>query len=311
MTDRNTIPIVVLGGTDRKPVTLPDAAAGDKPLSGYKGVDLKIRGKALISEVVDRLRATGLFEPIYIAGPEHIYAPLDLDATIVDTDSSFGTNLKVVEEALRRIHPNRSLAFTVCDILPDVETLRDIAARYRRATPCDLFYPLVRANAELGASQWKPTYGIIPNGEDKPVRILPGHLVIADPNALRLRFIFRLIDLAYRTRNRNMRTRRTVFLLRLIPRMLYVDMRNLLIFRAPTFTIEVLRAGLGAVRDLHAGTLSQTQVEDALRKIIVRGRHRRLHPARQVHVPVVDALSLALDIDTEAEARAVGAEHVD
>lgn len=302
-----TIPIIVLGGADRKPVTLPDTADDEQPLSGYKGLDLKVDGKPLIQNVIERLRATGLFEPVYVAGPKRIYEPLQLNAEIIDTDGRFGDNLRVVEETLRNKHRGQSLAFTVCDILPSVDTLISVAERYRQAAPCDLFYPLVRADRDLGPSAWKPTYPIIPNGETNPVPILPGHLVIADPSALRLRFIFRLINLAYRTRNRDIRHRRAVFLLRLVPRMLFVDLLNVVRLRPPSFTYEVVRAGLSTVMDLRAGQLTQPRIEDAGRTIIVRGRHRRRHPERRVHIPIVDALSLALDIDTQGEARAHGA----
>ena len=302
-----TIPIVILGGTDRKPVTLPDAASNDKPLTGYKGVDLQVDGQPLIQALIERLRATALFAPVYVAGPSAIYTPLGLNASIIDTDGSFGENLRVVVEALRNIHPEQSLAFTVCDILPDVRTLKDIVKNYRTLAPCDLFYPLVRADVELGASSWKPTYDIIPDGETELVRVLPGHLVVADPHAVRLRFIFRLIDLAYRTRNRDIRARRKVFLLRLIPSLIKVDLRNLLRLRAPTFTLEVLRESLSTVVELQAGKLTQNRIEDAGRKIIVRWHHRRRYPHRRVHIPVIDALSLALDIDTEGEAGAIGA----
>ena len=42
------------------------------------------------------------------------------------------------------------------------------------------------------------------------------------------------------------------------------------------------------------------------RKIFVTYRHRRRYPHRRILTPVVDALALALDIDTEEEARERG-----
>ena len=43
-----------------------------------------------------------------------------------------------------------------------------------------------------------------------------------------------------------------------------------------------------------------------MRRIFVRDRHRRRHPERRIFVPLVEGLSLALDVDTVEEAREIG-----
>ena len=66
----------------------------------------------------------------------------------------------------------------------------------------------------------------------------------------------------------------------------------------------MLGAGLPAARHLRDGNLSVPALEDYLRRIFVKHRFRQKHPSRRVVVPIVEELSLALDIDTEEEARA-------
>lgn len=77
--------------------------------------------------------------------------------------------------------------------------------------------------------------------------------------------------------------------------------------RLPNLTWTVLHSGLPAVRELKAGTITRAHLEDAIRRIIVTTRHRRRSPERRVLMPVVEGLSLALDIDTGEEAREMGA----
>ena len=50
-------PLIILGGRDRRGSRLPEAGQGKHPLRGYKGVDLEIGGRALISILIERLVA--------------------------------------------------------------------------------------------------------------------------------------------------------------------------------------------------------------------------------------------------------------
>jgi len=182
-------------------------------------------------------------------------------------------------------------------------------SRFDEAAPCDLWYPLVRAperSAELGASEWKPGYRLQPNGENAAVNVLPGHLAVADPGSMRLEFLFRLLDLGYRTRNRTINYRRSVMIRGLVFELLFQDLRHLMTLRPPTLTASVIRAGVSAASELREGSITQRRLEDALRKIFVASRHRRRYPDRRTLLPIVDELWLALDIDTEEEVRAAG-----
>ncbi len=88
-------------------------------------------------------------------------------------------------------------------------------------------------------------------------------------------------------------------------------MRHLAALRLPNLTWGVLRAALPAAQLLNEGRATRARVEDTLRRMFVKYRHRKRYPQRRVHVPIVDGLSLALDMDTVEEAQASGVEVVD
>ena len=61
-----------------------------------------------------------------------------------------------------------------------------------------------------------------------------------------------------------------------------------------------------AARLLREGTISQRRLEETTRRVFVKQRHRWANPDRRVVVPIVEALSMARDIDTEEEAAELG-----
>jgi hypothetical protein len=308
----STVPIVVLAGSDRKAPVLPDAAHDEHPIAGYKGLDVRIADRPLAALVVERVSAVRSLGPVHLVGPARAFGSLAGARTrLIDSDGSFGENIRAAVRGARAERPEGPLAFITCDVLPEVAALESLVEEYRRGAPYDLWFPLVRFPEDerrLGASAWKPFYRMAPHRGEPAVRLLPGHFVIADPEALRLDFLYRLFDLGYRTRNRPIAARRGVMVRGVLAGLLIQDLRNALTLRAPTLTWTVLVTGIAAARKLYAEAISRTELEDALRRIFVRARHRRLHPRRRVALPIVDALSLALDIDTEEEARALGAE---
>jgi hypothetical protein len=231
--------------------------------------------------------------------------------TLIDFDGTLGQNVRYGLEAVRAAHPGRPIGFITCDVLPDVETLGRLIEDYSRCAPCDLWYPLIHAPEDrrrLGASAWKPAYRIARREGEASLHVLPGHLVIIDPAALRLEFLYRLIQIGYSTRNRSIDARRGAMVRGVVLALLYQDLQHLLSLRAPTLTWSVLRVGLRAARRLRDGTATRREMERALRAIFVTSRHRRRHPERRIELPIVEGLSLALDIDTLEEARAAGAD---
>jgi hypothetical protein len=303
------LPMVILGGSDLEPADLPDNVRGKHPLSVYKGAHIRIEGKPLIHAIAERLKACGAFDPIYVAGPADVYRQIDAPTEIIDTDGTFGDNIRAGIEHLQSTHPGSAVAFVTCDILPDAEILRRLMAQCRQDAPFDVWFPMVRApedDSRLGASAWKPKYKFVP-GEGQPaIPILPGHLAVGDLAALRLDFLYRLLTLGYSVRNRPLSYRSTVIVRDILGGLLYEDLRHALALRAPTMTATVIHAGLSSARRMHRGILSTERLEWAMRQIFVRRSHRLRFPERRFRMPIVDDLALALDIDTEEEARQVG-----
>lgn len=306
----STISLVILGGSDRKAAELPPDGRNKHPLVGLKAIDVRLSGTPLITVLLERLRRTGAFDPIVIAGPERAYREAGITAPVIDTDGDFGENIRAGLEGVRRMRPDAPVAITTCDILPAVHELEAQLDDFYSAVPCDLWYALIRAPddpSKLGAFGWKPKYRVAPGPGQPPVEILPGHLCIVDPDALRLDFLYRLMAMGYRTRNRPIASRRTALVRQFVGRTLAQDLKHLLTLRTPNLTWSIVVEGMRAARKLRRGAIARQELERAVRSIFVKTRHRRRYPDRGVHLPILEGLSLAEDIDTVEEARAVGA----
>jgi hypothetical protein len=304
-----TLPLVILGGSDRRAATLPAAAAGKHPLTGYKGVDVRLGGRPLVAEVTDRFLAGG-FGPVYVAGPEPVYGGLSLAATVIPTDGSLGRNVSAALTRMRAAHPGERVAFTTCDILPDPADLRLVAEHLRADPPVDVWFPLVPVGGReaLGASDWKPSYGVVVGPGRRKVRILPGHLVVVRPEAIRQAFFDRVLDEGYGTRNRSVLVRRARMVRRLLGALVVADLRSLLAGAPPSLSFTLVRVLVWGARGLAEGTLTQEQIEKLADPLFVDPVHRRAHPGGGFRLPILEAPTLALDIDTEEEARERGVE---
>lgn len=299
------MPLLILAGRDR---AAGERRGGSRLLRGYKGVDIQIEGRPLIAVLIDRFRATGRFDEIFVAGPAAVYRPLGLDAHLLDADGGFGDNLRAGTEPIVERRAPQELALTTCDILPDpgelAVALEDLAAH----RPCDFWMPQYRVDpAQLGSSAYKPRYSMIPPGARRAVPTLPGHLVVANPLALRRELVYRVFDLAYQTRNRSLALRRAVIVRKTLGLLLSTDLRLLLSGRLPTVTWSMLVNGLIVGSKLKSGAVTTGELEERLRKVWVTRRHRRSHPQRRGRVVVLEGSSLARDVDTEEEARELAA----
>ncbi len=304
----NPIPILILGGSDARPASLPDAGRDKHALHGYKGRDLLIGGRPMIQAVAERLKGSGGFDPIYVAGPQEVYQGIP-DLNVIDTAGSLGKNLRTGLERLRLLHPGSYLGITTCDILPEPGCLRTFLQESRAHMPFDAWFPMIlmpEDRTRLGASSWKPTYHVVPGEGLDPVATLPGHLMVINPEAFRLRFAYRLMQIAYRTRNRPIPVRRKEMVRDTLKDLLFEDVRHLFGMRVPRLTWTVISNGLNIARDLKSGTITTERLENSIRRIFIRYRHQKEFPDRRVHIPVMDALSLAKDIDTVEEARELG-----
>ncbi len=304
------LPIVILAGSDLQPAALPRDGRDKHPLAGYKGAEVRIGDRTLVEALIDRLRESGRFDPIYVAGPASSFARVCAPGTLIDADGTFGQNIRTSIEAVSAAHPGRPIAFITCDVLPDVDSLCALVDDHDRHAPCDMWCPFIYAPEDrrrLGASAWKPNYRIVPDEGLPAVSVLPGHLVVVDPQALRLKFLYRLFQIGYRTRNRAINDRRGAMVRGVVLELLYQDLLHLFTLRAPVLTWSVLSIGISTARELKRGTLVRARLEHALRKMFVTSRHRKRYPDRRVRLPIMEGISLALDIDTEEEARAAGA----
>ena len=307
------LPVVILAGSDRERADLPESAKDLHALGGYKGLRIRLGGRPLVACIAERLRVSEAFSRIFVAGPARLFGAFGDGVEIVDTDGSFGENIRAAIDSVAPRCPGQSIAFTSCDILPRSDRMRALVDSWRASGPLDIWFPLVRIpeNRErLRASGWKPSYAIAPERGRPPERLLPGHLVVADPEALNLHFVFRLLDEGYRTRNRAVAYRRVVMARALLGELLRSDAAEMAALRPPVVTWSILRAGLARARELGSGTSNLVDLEDAIRTIFMRPSHRRKHPERRVKLPVVDEVWLARDIDTWEEAEAEGGEVV-
>jgi hypothetical protein len=278
-------------------------------IAGNKATRVLIDGQPIIHHIVARLAASGGFAPIHVAGPATKFASLDLNAELIDVDGTVDQNIKQAVERVRERFPQSPIAFVACDVLPDIDTLKRVLERYWASAPCDAFFPLSRvpeSREQLGQSKWKPTYRLLDNPGENPTEFLPGHLVIADPEALRLEFLYRIIGLSYKTRNRSIGYRRNVLVRNVIFELLRQDLRHILALRPPTLTITVISTGIDVAMRLMSGTINRRALEDAARRIVVTTRHRKRFPERRICLPMLDELSLARDLDTVEEAGELG-----
>lgn len=301
-----TFPVAILGGSDLVASSLPPSGADQHALAAYKGAQIRVDGRPLVELLAERLRACPEVEEVWVVGPERIYAPLGVADQIVDTDADLGTNLRAAVDFFRTRRPGGPLAFLACDVLPEPEELRSVLDRWQRdAEHAALWCPLVRVPAdleELEAFAWKPEYRLLEEAGAEPTWILPGHLVIADPRALRMRLLYQVLQAAYRTRNRPIERRRGPLARAVLGHLLWQDLMYLMALRAPKLTWTVLTSGFKLARRLRAGTLTVAELERLAGEVGLKARHRRRHPESVVRLPLVDGLGLAEDVDTAEEA---------
>ena len=305
-------PLVVLAGSDSRPARLTEAGQGYRALTGYKSAELRIGGQPLVRCILDRVIESECFSTLYVAGPSRIYAELVSGARLVDCDDRLENNLRAAFEAVREHHPHGPIAFLAGDLLPETEIIRSVMARYSEEAPCDVFFPLAEVPddaAALGPSAWKPRYRIRPDEGSEPRTILPGHLIIVDPDALRIGLVYRLIALSYRTRNRPIGERSYTMLRGVLMHALHEDLRQLFTLGLPDLTAALFADGAAVAMGLKSGNMTCERLERAVRRVVVSSGHRRRYPRRRVRLPILaGVLSLARDFDTEEEARAIGAE---
>lgn len=298
------LPLVVLAGGDPDPTVLPEGAA-NRPLVGAKGMDLRLGGRPLIDLLLERVREVDAFDPIFIAGPAGIYGRERAGAEVIDTDGSFGENIRVATRRLGETMTDVPVAYMTCDVLPEVADLRVLLADYHRHAPLDFWFPMIVAperREDLGASAWKPQYRVVPRDGGEPRRVLPGHLLIADPWVNYQELTNACFEVAYRSRNRKIVYRLGLMIRHVLWLLIRQDLQRLLRLRPPVRTMTAIGNGIALALRLRDGVIEQGEVEERLSRIYVHRRHRRAHPERLGRMGMFETLSLAKDIDTREEA---------
>ena len=301
----NPIPLIVMAGSDPTPAALPEEGAQLHPIQGPKGMSLKIGGRPLIDLLLEPLVSSGCFDPIFIAGPTTEYGPSRQGCEVIDTNSGFGANIRAALQVVAPRARDGIVALTTCDILPTADELRELMEDYFARVPIDFWFPLIIAPNEpdqLGASFWKPRYQVLDQPGGKPVSFLPGHLIVVDTLAARVPLVVRAFDLAYRTRNRGILYRMVVMISGVLAGLLWQDLKHLASFRLPTMTFSVTYNGIMLALELRKGESTSDELAERLEKSFIRYRHRRKYPERVGRLPLMKALSLAKDFDTQEEA---------
>ncbi len=300
------IPITILAGSDHAPGHLPKTETELHSLStAYKGAEVKVGDRPLIELLVERIEHSDGFGPITIAGPAAIYEPLGLKAEIVDTNGGIGVNLKAAFEHHQQRHGKKPLAILAYDVLLESGEFDEIRNLYEEDAPCAIWIPFVRKpeeEEELGAFAWKPTYALLPAKGEPPIPILPGHIGIVRLEEMRLSILYQLFDLAYKTRNHSVKTRKRVMVRSVIGKLLLYDLRALCSLQVPRLTLSVITNGVRIADRLRKGDLLIPELERAIAGIFLHHDSESNVAGKGVRHPIVDILSLGEDIDTEEEA---------
>ncbi len=263
----------------------------------------------MIEHVCARFRQSGCFDPIYVAGPQQVYADFELSgAEVIDTDGNFGDNLRNATEHVVVTHPGSRVAYATADVLPTLADLETATSDYVNCSPCSFWMLECRApeqKQDLGSSSWKPKYWIRGDHDQRPVPTLPGHLVIAPPEAVRRHLLYDIFEMAYSTRNTSIGHRFRVVTFGIFTRLLKADWQRLRSFRPPTVTLGILGNGTRFALHLKRG-IDHSLMARLLSRIYLRRTYRLEHPDERGRVAVLDVLSLAKDVDTREEAKELG-----
>ena len=301
MSDR--LPILVLGGSDPGPDAVPQGLPPEQMLRGFKGAKRLPWGRCLAAELIERIRQCQRFCEPLLVGPRRVYDGL-VDVPIVDVEGNLAATLLGAIAALSgRCDAAAPVAFTTCDILPTAdEFCRLLDESYGPHQGAMFWGQFVAAEpGEMGASSWKPSYRFRPAAGQPPRNLYPGHLVIARPQALRLRLAIYLLSLAYRYRNRDLRYRYVRMVARSLAHFLAEDLRNLVRGQLPLLTVSIPYHASTAYFKYRRGTGTVADFERAVGRGFL---HRQYIPSADVR-PVVFSVSpitsFAKDIDTVAE----------
>lgn len=195
------------------------------------------------------------------------------------------------------------VAVTTSDILPTAEEFRRLLDESYLPHQDAVFWgQFVAAKPEeMGASSWKPAYQFRPDHDRPPQNLYPGHVVIAQPDALRLPLAIHLLSLAYRYRNRDLHHRYAHMVARSLWRFLEEDVRNLFRVQLPVLTVSIPYHALNAFFKYRRGKASVGDFERAVAKGFLHRKYLHHAQNRPVVFSLSPIVSFGKDIDTIAE----------
>ncbi len=297
------LPLIILAGSDKRRGAVPDDLHADEMLGGPKGHKPLRSGRCLVEELVHRAQESECFSDIVVVGPRQQYDG-KISCDLIDVEGSLVRTLQCVFETIQsRFDVREPIALSSCDIFPsasDFQTLlKDSYGPHRES---QFWWQLIDATAEqMGASHWKPAYHL-PEAPGQPEkRLYPGHVVVARVEALRVRLANRLLQLAYRYRNRMLRKRFLGITLRMLGTLVAEDFRNLASGKLPTLTFSVPYHGLSAYFKYQRRHLTVRDFEQAVSHVMLHRSFQHSANGRPVVCSISPLVSFAKDIDTFAE----------
>jgi hypothetical protein len=297
------LPLIILAGSDKRRGAVPDELHEDEMLGGPKGDKLLDSGRCLVEELVQRARDSECFSDIVVVGPQRQYEG-KVSCDLVNVEGNLVCTLESVAETIRtRFNAREPVALSSCDILPTADEFQTLLntgyAPYRQS---HFWWQLVEATAEqMGASHWKPAYRLSESPGEPKRQLYPGHLVVTRIESLRIRLANRLLQLAYRYRNRMLRKRYLGITFRMLGTLISEDFRNLISGKLPTLTFSIPYHGLSAYFKYQRGELTLRDYENAVSSVMLHREYQHATDCRPVVCTLSPLVSFAKDIDTFAE----------
>ena len=297
------LPIIVLAGSDSLPGTVPEGMQHDEMLTGPKGPIQLQTGRCLAAELVERIRGSRCFAEPLLLGPQSWYDG-KVDCELIHVEGTLIQTLRQLTRTMKdRFDEHQPVAVTACDILPsEVDFQQLMEEDYAPHADTMFWWQMIEAQPDnMGTSSWKPSYRIPPDTGQESLSLYPGHLVIARPASLRFQLTNRLLELAYRYRNRVLEKRYIGITLRVIGSLIAQDLRNLARLQLPVLTFLLPYIGLRNFFKHRRGKTTLRDHEYFLTKTFLHRRYHHAAGGRPVVISATSLLSFAKDIDTKAE----------
>ena len=294
------LPLVVLAGGDLASRRLPPGVPGRR-LAAHQHSAIALNSKPLLHELIERLRSCGWFFPLVVCGPESQMEALPDDCILVDTNSDLVTNALSGWSAARPFSVDGRVGFTCSDYLPTLEDLEAARKSYCEAPVESAFwFALIRPPERVACGTdvylEKRRY-VLRNRRFGSVLAYPGHLLVIRWEDIDHRLARIGVNALYGARASGTILRALRTSLACLPAIVGGALER----RKIGFLRIVFRNAISLVRGLVGGRLDEDEVANGISEIFVTGALPRFSG----RISVLQAWSLACDVDTEEEAAAL------